>query len=154
VLQDMEQRREAGIERYGAPLQPHNGRAALWDAYEEALSLGRRAVASKGWRWLAGMLARRQTGPCSGSYRYTDDDVRTGREYVRGVPDFGDPCTLGGLLALAREAWGHDGVCVTYMSGMWSVFSHEASGGLPTGHLTGWHTTEAEALVAALEAAL
>ena len=39
VIADMEERRRVGIERYGIPLQAHNGRDALVDAYQEALDL-------------------------------------------------------------------------------------------------------------------
>ena len=39
VLADIEARRELGIQRYGTPLQPFNGRDSLRDAYEEALDL-------------------------------------------------------------------------------------------------------------------
>lgn len=39
VIADIEARRQLGIERYGTALQPHNGRSALRDAYEEALDL-------------------------------------------------------------------------------------------------------------------
>lgn len=39
VLEDMQQRRRVGIERYGTELKPKNGRDALRDAYEEALDL-------------------------------------------------------------------------------------------------------------------
>ena len=39
VIQDMEKRNEFGREKYGVGLQPHNGRDALQDAYEEALDL-------------------------------------------------------------------------------------------------------------------
>ncbi|TAL44617.1 MAG: hypothetical protein EPN91_04075 [Salinibacterium sp.] len=39
VITDMEQRRETGISRYGTPLQAHNGRDAVVDAYQEALDL-------------------------------------------------------------------------------------------------------------------
>ncbi|NUS59165.1 MAG: hypothetical protein HOV66_30555 [Streptomycetaceae bacterium] len=39
VVDDIVARRQVGIERYGTPLQPHNGRDALRDAYEEALDL-------------------------------------------------------------------------------------------------------------------
>ncbi len=39
VIADIEARRELGIRRYGTPLQPHNGRDAMVDAYEEALDL-------------------------------------------------------------------------------------------------------------------
>jgi hypothetical protein len=39
VRADLETRERIGIQRYGTPLQPHNGRDALRDAYEEALDL-------------------------------------------------------------------------------------------------------------------
>lgn len=39
VIEDLRERREVGISRYGTPLQAHNGRDALRDAYEEALDL-------------------------------------------------------------------------------------------------------------------
>lgn len=39
VAADIMERQRTGIRTYGAPLQPNNGRDALWDAYEEALDL-------------------------------------------------------------------------------------------------------------------
>lgn len=39
VIKDIVERREVGIQRYGTALQPHNGRDALRDAYEEAIDL-------------------------------------------------------------------------------------------------------------------
>ena len=39
VLADMAARDDLGRRRYGVPLQPHNGRDSLRDAYEEALDL-------------------------------------------------------------------------------------------------------------------
>ena len=39
VIIDMANRDQVGHDRYGVPLQPHNGRDALRDAYEEALDL-------------------------------------------------------------------------------------------------------------------
>lgn len=39
VIADIAARRELGIQRYGTALQPHNGRDALRDAYEEAIDL-------------------------------------------------------------------------------------------------------------------
>lgn len=39
VLADMVERKQLGIQRYGTPLQAHNGRDALLDAYQEALDL-------------------------------------------------------------------------------------------------------------------
>jgi len=39
VLADMAERAAAGFKKYGTHLQTHNGRDALWDAYQEALDL-------------------------------------------------------------------------------------------------------------------
>ncbi len=37
LMADLKARREMGIETYGTPLKSHNGRKALWDAYQECL---------------------------------------------------------------------------------------------------------------------
>ena len=50
VIADMQDRDRIGRERYGTPLQPHNGRDALVDAYQEALDLAvylRQAIAER-----------------------------------------------------------------------------------------------------------
>lgn len=39
VQDDLQDRLDFGMRKYGTGLQPHNGRDALWDAYEEALDL-------------------------------------------------------------------------------------------------------------------
>ena len=39
VIKDIEERKQLGITRYGKPLQAHNGRNALIDAYQEVLDL-------------------------------------------------------------------------------------------------------------------
>lgn len=39
VIADMRERDTVGRQRYGTPLQPHNGRDMLVDAYQEALDL-------------------------------------------------------------------------------------------------------------------
>lgn len=39
VIEDMQTRDQVGRRRYGVPLQAHNGRDALVDAYQEALDL-------------------------------------------------------------------------------------------------------------------
>lgn len=39
VIGDLRERQQLGAQRYGTPLQPFNGRDALWDAYEEVLDL-------------------------------------------------------------------------------------------------------------------
>lgn len=51
VRDDLVLREKIGIERYGVPLQPHNGRDALRDAYEEAMDLSlylRQAIVERG----------------------------------------------------------------------------------------------------------
>ena len=45
VIMDMAARDQVGRERYGVPLQPHNGRDALRDAYEVAPDLFARIAA-------------------------------------------------------------------------------------------------------------
>lgn len=39
VVEDLKERLEMGIEKYGTPLQPHNGRDPLIDAYQEIMDL-------------------------------------------------------------------------------------------------------------------
>ena len=39
VLADMVKRAAMGVIKHGMPLQTHNGRDALWDAYQEAMDL-------------------------------------------------------------------------------------------------------------------
>jgi len=40
VIQDIQEKKQMGIEKYGVPLQAGNGRNALVDAYQEALDMG------------------------------------------------------------------------------------------------------------------
>lgn len=54
VKMDLDDRMKKGIETYGRPLTAHNGRDALWDAYEEALDLAcylRQAIEERGGFW-------------------------------------------------------------------------------------------------------
>ncbi len=116
----------------------------------EDLVLSRRAVACKAFRWLPGMLAVEQAVP---GMALSTRPVRVDNYWhAVGVwlPDLTDPATLGCLLALVREAWGP-----AYGTGRphlrptatgWFV----ASCGYP---VAPEGLTEAEALVAALEAA-
>lgn len=39
VIDDLEKRIAHGMAEYGTPLLPHNGRHALWDAYEEVMDM-------------------------------------------------------------------------------------------------------------------
>lgn len=113
--------------------------------------LARRAVACKHWRWMPGMLAL-DTGLRLDEM--TDD-------WEAEIPDFSDPATMGCLLALVREVWGPD----TYLR-LWANPAPDMSGksrskwepvdGLGRRLAAGPRVlcaTEAEALVAALEAA-
>jgi hypothetical protein len=70
------------------------------------------------------------------------------------LPDLTDPATLGCLLALVREAWGDPYVYVLSCANDWfTVCSPADEGGKWLRHPPIDGSTEAEALVAALEAA-
>lgn len=117
--------------------------------------LGRRAVACKRWRWMAGMLDedgnryawnhldREVMYPYNhdGSFRWGYDPS--------APPDLTDPATLGCLLALVREAWGDPSICTAARPIAGGRYAWWTTGKSNTEE----HHTEAEALVAALEAA-
>ena len=120
------------------------------------MDLAQRAVACKGWRWLPGMLDSdgwRYSGESEGAHWWWHPEEDQGElplTQVRGTPDLTDPATLGCLLALVREAWGdphvyaapdgEDDLWVCHVRISASCSGIEAA-------------SEAEALVAALEAA-
>jgi len=114
------------------------------------IELGKRAVACRHWRWLPGMLTL-------GGFRILridGDDAFIGPCLSLAVselvgPDLRDPCMLGGLLALVREAWGHldTNACKTSDGRLWGVRCPGFAEHMGVG------SSEAEALVAALEAA-
>ena len=96
--------------------------------------LAKRAVACKHWRWMPGMLALPPKA---------DRCQHKGQMMVGRLPDLTDPATLGCLLGLVRESWGRPGIVCTCLPS-------DAFGWLCVGE---YGATEAEALVAALEAA-
>ena len=115
----------------------------------DLIALGKRAVACKGFRWMRGMLRQ-------DDYRYIGSGVWARWSDVHSLttalhspdqwPDLTDPATLGCLLTLVREAWGSlPASMVNERTNRWAMFFL----GGPVVH----GPTEAEALVAALEAA-
>ena len=129
--------------------------------------LGERAIACRGWRWVAGMmtldgeLAVYATPPGSedqGPHLVQVFDERI--ERLRGVwlhkeqilPDLSYPSTLGAMLALVRAAWKDDTLAATYhegeddgVAGGWDITAGDFS-------ILGVQVaTEAEALLLALE---
>jgi hypothetical protein len=141
---------------------------------EEQIALARRAIACHGWKWMPGMLAVRAEEPpflsegCDPArllwrtcrvYEVSEtkfvrcSDNAFGPTSTAFIPDLTDPATLGCLLALVREAWGMPtGIVVRYNDDTrrWLV----SWAGATHGGECGSGDTEAEALVAALEAAL
>jgi len=124
---------------------------------EQMIALARRAVACKGWRLMPGMLTDEgRRVMCV----WPDDlgikwshllDNRVVRD-ADALPDLTDPATLGCLLALVREAYGDSTLTPAFnYEGwpLWRVGDREDGRGE-----RGWgYANEAEALVAALEAA-
>jgi hypothetical protein len=142
---------------------------------EEQIALARRAVACRGWRWMPGMaieglMLTSTHGLCgaphgrvldmrdddgmqmvsASEYPYDDDGVPEYRwADLTHIPDLTDPATLGCLLALVREAHAvpflHVSVKISREHGyQFDCHPH---------HRGQWVDSEAEALVAALEAA-
>ena len=99
--------------------------------------LAKRAVACKGWRWMPGMLAAETGLPLD----------ETTRDWRGALPDLKDPATLGCLLALVREAWPSTFAMPYDKEPGWWIAITTAGPWPDPG------PTEAEALVAALEAA-
>ena len=117
---------------------------------DEAMALGLRAVACKGFRWMGGMkdMQGRTVTPCI-----------LFRAHPSDVPDFRDPATLGCLLALVREAWNAPRALVRLSANGKSFHVFDVDRVTTGGNWAAWLCgdrilqTEAEALVAALEAA-
>ncbi len=109
---------------------------------DEAMALGRRAVASKHWRWMGGMLDMqgRTWTPCI-----------LFRAHPTDVPDLRDPATMGCLVRLVREAWDDPHASSRWMKPEWKVLAQRP--GYVVYTVVGVGRTEADAWVRALEAA-
>ena len=122
----------------------------------EQIELSKRAVACRGWRWMPGMRTldamrvihdpdRWPDRPCA-IREGTWIDTAPPRPLGDDLPDLSDAATVGCLLALVREAWGSLlASMINERANRWAMFFL----GGPVVH----GPTEAEALVAALEAA-
>ena len=132
-----------------------------------AEALARRAVAAPGWRWLPGMLQTRGVERHRVELTFHVSLPGFGDPWL---PDLTDPATIGCLLALVRDAY-DDGGVHTYRDLRWLACDGEGTHicahpgarekrqngascciGGPC-HAPAFGDSEAEALVAALEAA-
>lgn len=128
---------------------------------DELRDLGRRAVACRGWRWMDGMLDGNAYGERyiedRDGFLIRDSDGWGYRRLLDGsLPDFSDPATLGCLLALVRDALRDDTIYARYFpdDDVWCVGSGKLVASLLV--VNGKNAegkSEAEALIAALEAA-
>ena len=125
----------------------------------DANELARRFVACKGWRWLPGMLTTCGNRVYDvGTYAYAIDPVSTdadnGNYMGKWLPDLSDAATRGCILELVRKAWGDPYLHCQYIIAelnqpdCWMAI---ADCGMARREFVG--QTEAEALLAALEAA-
>lgn len=125
--------------------------------------LGRRAVACKHWRWMPGMVTtdgKRVLAAYKDSLVVASQRNDTSLLMVFRLdaityspfPDLSDPATLGCLLALVREVWDK----FVWVGYSWRIDGTEGHQCHTIGHgsIVGtFSATEAETLVAALEAA-
>ena len=127
---------------------------------DDMIALARRAVACRGWRWMPGaatnskfarvVAADAEGVPCAAEVGATQDDCHA--VWLDGVPllpDLTDPATLGCVLALVREVWGQDDLVAFRFDGQWCAEVTPQEGQ----HHAFYGSSEAEALVAALESA-
>jgi hypothetical protein len=140
--------------------------------HDEAKALGLRALECDGFRWMPGMLDTgnermlKAVGPM-----WDDTGVEGAEPHSNYPPDFRDPATLGCLLALVRETWGEWAHLVPFATNVkdeeagdlvpamwWTLADIKKRRGILAGGEDDFPTylagqTQAEALVAALEAA-
>ena len=128
--------------------------------------LARRAVACRHWQWAPGVLTLEEIMPPAITLGWDAARVLHADEgeavrvctvlgkirdiHATALPDLSDPCTLGALLALVREAWGDPHLHVGRRIAGWGVWTSQST---PLPECVGKGDTEPEALVAALEAA-
>jgi hypothetical protein len=119
---------------------------------DEMIALARRAMSCRGWRWMPGMadqFGRRvmQVYPNELGFKWSHLLENNVVRDADALPDLTDAATLGCFLALVREAWGDPKACVRAGRGWEWVTDFCVERRPPCGK------TEAEALIAALDAA-
>ena len=120
--------------------------------------LGRRAVACKHWKWMPGMLARGKVPNIDTAFgRVSEEYAGSAVPYQLAYPwpDLFDPATLGCLLHLVRKAWSAPHAAPQWDQRWqhWAVLTPNYNQECESWKNLGADDTEAEALVAALEAA-
>ena len=122
----------------------------------ELEAVARRAVACPRWRWMPGMSSVAYRQPPLEPVVHRIGDLKL-TPYPGSLPNLTDFATLGCLLALVREAWGDPGFYAA--QGSTKIKDTNTFGWDTFGYLHGksykgmLYRSEAEALVAALEAA-
>jgi hypothetical protein len=131
--------------------------------------LAKRLVKCKRFRWMPGMLFRHARGwcrvvsPTQAVWESNEDPYPIEVQNIGGLvtfinieahhrPDLTDPATLGCLLHLVRKAWGDHRAVVTYCDEGWRFEVWNSDNFFPDWPLGKCFPSEAEALVAALEA--
>lgn len=120
----------------------------------ELTILGQRAIKSPHWKWLQGMTAKgtgiheEDAAECQYVLGY-DDDYSQSYFLIEPLPDFSNPATLGCLLFMVRKAYDAPWIVTVcelahHPDYIWRLDIDDESFVA---------TSEAEALVAALEAA-
>jgi hypothetical protein len=101
VIADIQERKRLGVERYGVALQPHNGRDALVDAYQEQLDHV---------KYLRQEIEERADHRAEGAAAEREKTVRFARQYaaIVGIDSPATEATISDLAAAIERGEHHD----------------------------------------------